>query len=315
MTEKNQEYTGKVTMNYQFYRGLDTYSDGDIEDRLLEIARKEPQCEEILPEEDNWALLYHLSPIRENLLEWFDFGKGKSLLEIGAGCGAVTGLFCRKCSRVVAVDLSKKRSLINAERNRNAENLEIIVGNFEDIQIDEKFDFVTLIGVLEYSIYYINSDDPFTDMLKKAKEYLKPGGTLIVAIENKYGIKYWAGATEDHTGKPFDGIIGYDSVNRVRTFSRNGLEDLLKKSGFSNLQFYYPLPDYKLPNEIYSEHNLPKHYPVSGHTPNYDTERMVLFNEEKAMNEIIRDGLFEQYANSFLVFASDRETENQPEVR
>ena len=26
------------------------------------------------------------SPIRENLLEWYDFGEGKTLLEIGAGC-------------------------------------------------------------------------------------------------------------------------------------------------------------------------------------------------------------------------------------
>ena len=150
------EYTGKVKMNYDFYLGTDAYSDGEIEDRLLEIARSGKNPEEQLTEERDWALLYHLSPMRENLLEWYDFGEGKSLLEIGAGCGALTGLFCRKLSRVVAVDLSKKRSLINAERNRQRENLEIIVGNFEDIRTEEKFDYVTLIGVLEYSIYYIS---------------------------------------------------------------------------------------------------------------------------------------------------------------
>lgn len=301
MSEEFMEDTGNVKMNYDFYHGTDKYSDGDIEVRILEIARSQTNFEETLMIDNDWALLYHLSPIRENLLEWYDFGKGKNLLEIGAGCGAVTGLFCRKTDRVVAVDLSKRRSLINAARHKNAENLEIIVGNFEDIQIDEKFDYVTLIGVLEYSIYYINSPDPFTDMLKKVKSYLKPGGKLIVAIENKFGIKYWAGATEDHTGKPFDGITGYDGVDRVRTFSRNGLEKLLRSAGFEDLQFYYPLPDYKLPLEVYSEKWLPKHYPVSGNTPNYDRDRMNLFNEEKAMNELIEDGLFEQYANSFLV--------------
>lgn len=302
MSEMEQEFTGKVTMNYRFYHGTDTYSDGDIEDRLLEIARNSSNYEEELLDGNNWALLYHLSPIRENLLEWYDFGKDKSLLEIGAGCGAVTGLFCRKLGRVTAIDLSKKRSLINAARNREAENLEIIVGNFEDIQIEEKHDYVTLIGVLEYAIYYISSPNPFVDMLKKAKGYLKPGGKLIVAIENKYGIKYWAGATEDHTGKPFDGITGYNGVERVRTFSRNGLEKLLEEAGFKDLRFYYPLPDYKLPLEIYSEKNLPKHYPVSGNTPNYDRARLDLFNEEKAMNELIAEGQFEQFANSFLVF-------------
>lgn len=305
MAETDQEFTGKVTMNYSFYHGTDTYSDGDIEDRLLEIARSSKNYEEELLNENNWALLYHLSPIRENLLEWYDFGKDKTLLEIGAGCGAVTGLFCRKLAKVTAIDLSKKRSLINAARNRDAENLEIIVGNFEDIQIKEKYDFVTLIGVLEYAIYYINSTNPFVDMLKKAKSYLKPGGKLIIAIENKYGIKYWAGATEDHTGKTFDGITGYDGVERVRTFSRNGLEKLIKEAGFGNTEFYYPLPDYKLPLEVYSEKWLPKHYPVSGNTPNYDRDRLDLFNEEKAMNELIEEGLFTQYANSFLVFCGE----------
>ena len=176
------EKIGNVTLNYRFYHGTDEYSDGDVEDRILQAVREKTDYEEeILLDGNNWAMLYHLSPIRENLLEWYDFGKGKTLLEIGAGCGAVTGLFCRKCDRVVAVDLSKKRSTINATRNKACGNLEIMVGNFEDIQIKEKFDYVTLIGVLEYSIYYINSPDPFADMLKKARSYLKPGGTLVFA--------------------------------------------------------------------------------------------------------------------------------------
>lgn len=200
------------------------------------------------------------------------------------------------------MDLSLKRSTINATRNREYDNLEILIGNFQDIEITEKFDYVTLIGVLEYSIYYINSPDPFADMLRKARSYLKPGGKLIIAIENKYGIKYWAGATEDHTGKPFDGITGYDGVERVRTFSRDRLETLMKEAGCTDIQFYYPLPDYKLPLEVYSENWLPKHYPVSGNTPNYDRDRMDLFNEEKAMNELIAEGKFTQFANSFLVF-------------
>ncbi len=302
MTDQNVESVGKVRLNYQYYRGTDQYSDGDVEDTLLQIVRQNDSYEDVLARENEWALLYHLSPIRENLLEWYDFGEGKSLLEIGAGCGGITGLFCKKCDRVVAIDLSKRRSTINATRNRDFDNLEIMVGNFEDIQIEEKFDYVTLIGVLEYSIYYINSESPFVDMLKKAKRYLKPGGRLIVAIENKYGIKYWAGAREDHTGNLMDGIMGYSGVERVRTFSREGLEALLREAGFDSLEFYYPLPDYKLPTEIYSHKHLPKVYPFKYNTPNYDRDRLGLFDEGKAMDELIREGKFEMFANSFLVF-------------
>lgn len=301
MAERLDEKIGKVTLNYRFYSGSDQYSDGDIEDTLLDIVQKGGDYEEVLAQADNWALLYHLSPIRENLLEWYDFGADKSLLEIGAGCGGVTGLFCRKCGRVVGIDLSRRRSLINAHRNRDADNLEIVVGNFEDIQIEEKFDYVTLIGVLEYSIYYINSDSPFVDMLKKAKRFLKPGGKLIIAIENKYGIKYWAGAREDHTGNVSDGLMGYPGVERVRTFSKEGLEALLREAGLGPAEFYYPLPDYKLPTEIYSHKRLPKEYPFTGNTPSYDRDRYSFFDEASVMNELIREGKFEMFANSYLV--------------
>ena len=208
---------------------------------------------------------------------------------------------------MVAIDLSRRRSLINAHRNRDADNLEIVVGNFEDIRIEEKFDYVTLIGVLEYSIYYIQSDNPFADMLKKARSYLKPGGKLIIAIENKYGIKYWAGAREDHTGNLMDGLMGYPGVERVRTFSKEGLEALIREAGFASAQFYYPLPDYKLPTEIYSQKRLPKAYPFVTNAPNYDQERYSFFDEKKVMDELIREGKFEMFANSYLVFCEGGE--------
>ena len=298
------EKIGNVKLNYDFYSGVDTYSDGDIEDRLLEIVQSGADLDEVLTGSTEWAILYHLSPIRHNLLSWYDFGKDKSLLEIGSGCGAVTGIFCEKCGKVTSVDLSKRRSTINAWRNKDYDNLEIMVGNFEDIKFSEKYDYVSLIGVLEYSVYYLKSETPFLDMLKKAKSLLKPGGKLIIAIENKYGIKYWAGATEDHTGVPFDGITGYVGVNRVETFSRNSLKKLILDSGFKKTEFYYPVPDYKMPLEIYSEDRLPGEDFMNGYTPAFDRDRYLFFDEGKAMNSLIKDGMFEDFANSFLVICS-----------
>ncbi|MDD6157421.1 MAG: class I SAM-dependent methyltransferase [Lachnospiraceae bacterium] len=290
-------------MNYKFYKGEDIYSDGDIENDILEIVKtKSPsEIEELLTEGNNWPILYHLSPIRQNILRWYDFDKTESILEIGSGCGAITGLFCEKLGRVVGIDLSKRRSTINAYRNKQYSNLEIMVGNFEDIVIEEKFDYVSLIGVLEYSIYYINSENPFIDMLKKARKFLKPGGRLIVAIENKYGMKYWSGAREDHTGKEFDGIQGYRDVEKVRTFSRGKLESMLMEAGFKTNDFYYPVPDYKLPLEVYSEKYLPKEGAFKEISPSYDLSRMLYFDEIAAYNSVCEDGLFQQFANSFLV--------------
>jgi len=298
-----KEKIGNVTLNYEFYKGEDLYSDGDIENTLLTIVSETDDYEARLLKENDWALLYHLSPMRHNVLKWYEFDKKANLLEIGAGCGAVTGLFCEKVGRVVAIDLSKRRSTINATRNRNFDNLEILVGNFEDIKLEEKFDYITLIGVLEYSIYYLNSPDPFIDMLKKVKSMLKPGGKLLLAIENKYGLKYWAGATEDHTGNLFDGIQGYVGVDKVRTFSKGTLKKMLETAGFESNDFYYPFPDYKLPLEVYSEKYLPKKGDIKNVAIAYDRERFAFFDESYVFDSLCEDGLFEEFANSFVVIS------------
>lgn len=291
-------------LNLTFYKGKDTYSDGDIENELLEAVQKSDNIFDILSVHNEWPFLYHLSPIRENILEWYDFNPDGSVLEIGSGCGAITGLLCRKARRVVGIDLSKKRSLINATKNQKYDNLEIMVGNFEDIQLEEKFDYVTLIGVLEYAIYYINDENPFETMLKRVQSFLKPEGKLFIAIENKYGLKYWSGAAEDHTGGYFDGIENYSNVDKVRTFSRKGIEKLLKTAGFSNNEFYYPMPDYKLPTEIYSDDYLPGPGTLRNMTVSYDRDRYQFFDEEKAMDALCEDEMFTEFANSFLIVSS-----------
>ena len=291
-------------LNLKFYKGEDRYSDGDIEDKLLELCESGRDLNEILREQEDWPILYHLSDIRENLLDWYEFNPQGTLLEIGAGCGAVTGLFCRKTGRVTAIDLSKRRSAINAARNGGLGNLEILVGNFEDIRIQETFDYVTLIGVLEYAGYYISGESPYLEMLRRVKTFLKPGGTLIVAIENKYGLKYWAGAPEDHTGGLFDGVEDYAKVKGVRTFSKPELTRLLQEAGFRDNEFYYPMPDYKMPDAIYSDRFLPGPGMLGAASAAYDRERTQMFRETAAWEGLVRDGQFPYFANSFLVFSS-----------
>ena len=124
--------------------------------------------------------------------------------------GAITGILCDKAKQVTSVELSKQRASAIETRCQEKDNLEIIVGNFNDIKFDKKFDYITLIGVLEYAPLYTNTDNPFHDFLVQIKSLLKENGKLLIAIENQYGMKYFSGIPEDHTGKVYDGITGYD---------------------------------------------------------------------------------------------------------
>lgn len=310
---ENIEKVGNVKLNLTFYKGKDLYSDGLIEDELLEIVKNNPKekYNEIIFEKSNWAVLYHLSEIRSHVIEWVPITKEDSVLEIGAGCGALTTILSEKSKKVTCIELSKKRSLINANRNKDKDNIEILVGNFQDIEISEKYDYITLIGVFEYAKSYINSERPYEKFLEIIKKYLKPNGKIIIAIENKLGLKYWAGCKEDHTGLYFEGLEGYPKTDVVRTFSKNEIYELLKESGFKNNEFYYPYPDYKLPNAIYSDDYLPKLGELDDNLRNFDADRLVLFNENAVFDSIIRANLFQELSNSFIIISSFEKEEKE----
>lgn len=294
-----------ATINLDFYTGTDHYSDGDIEDELLKIVKENDDFSEILANDNRWPILYHLSPIRQNIINWYPFKENTSCLEIGGGCGAITGALCNSLKEVKVVELSKRRATINYERHKNYDNLEIIIANLNDIKFNQKFDYITLNGVLEYAGSFTKTDNPYEDFLKQIKQYLKPDGKLIIAIENRYGIKYFAGAKEDHTSREFDGITGYKNIDSVRTFGKKELEELLEKSGYPEQDFYYPHPDYKMPMEIYSEDWLPSTTSNLSPAPNFDYERYQLFNESDAYQGIIANGQYEFFANSFLVVCGE----------
>ena len=133
-------------------------------------------------------------PQRENIVSWLPMDKSTKVLEVGSGMGAVTGVLAEKAGSVTCVDLSKKRSTINAIRNQERDNVTIHVGNFTDIEPDLPcdYDYVLLIGVFEYGQSYIPTKTPFEDFLKINLKHVKPGGNLVIAIENKMGMKYWA---------------------------------------------------------------------------------------------------------------------------
>ncbi len=311
MTEK----IGKVTLDTTFYSGVDSYSDGDeTEELILDIVKNEEGYEYSHREYANWAVLYHLSRQRENIVEPMTLMPEDELLEIGAGMGAVTGAFARKCKKVDCIELSKRRSLVNAYRHRDMDNINIYIGNFQDIPVTKQYDVVTLIGVFEYAYYYIDARTPYTAFLERIAACLKPGGRIYIAIENKLGMKYFAGYNEDHTGNAFLGIEGYRNDDRVRTFTKSQLTDMLSGSGFGNISFYYPFPDYKLPTVIYDEDTI-KQMPVGyAKHSNYDSDACVTFDQVKAFESLRDTDEISLFANSFLIEAVKENGSNESKV-
>jgi SAM-dependent methyltransferase len=305
----DKEKIGNVILDYSFYDETHKYSDGDeVETFILNVFKEGRDIFEILAADNRWPVLCHLSPMRRNIALPMDLSKNDAVLEIGSGMGAITAELSQRVREVDCIDLSKVRSLANAYRNKDRDNITIHVGSFSKIQLKKKYDVIVLIGVLEYAeLYaelYIDDPDPFIGFLRALNDLLNPGGKIYIAIENRLGVKYFAGNPEDHWGKAYLGIEGYVTDEKgAKTFSKSELEQLLKDSGFSNFYFYYPFPDYKLPKYIYSDEYLPK---ISDEIPAnvvYDTDTYRAFNEQKVLNTLRNTEDFKIFSNSFLVEA------------
>lgn len=295
------EKIGDIDIDYTFYYGNDEYSDGDVEDSLLDIVKNNIEYDKIVEETDDFAIYYHLSKTREFITEMMDIKNKDSVLEIGSGCGAITGALANKSQFVTCIELSKKRSLINAYKNRKCDNVKIYVGNYKDIKLKEKYDVVTLIGVFEYSLYYFGDANPYENMLKSCMDKLNANGRLYIAIENRLGAKYFSGCREDHTGKVFEGIEGYPESINARTFSYYELIEMFEKLGLNKYEFYYPYPDYKFPHVIYSDEYLPNKNVNFELASDYKYTRNRYFDENRFLRSLVMEKEFKLFSNSYLV--------------
>lgn len=303
-----------AAFNTDYYKGTDQYSDGDIEERILEIVRAGKSPDET--GDRSFPVLYHLSPVRENILSWYPFRENANVLEIGAGPGAITGLLCRKCAQVTSVELSHRRALINYERHKDLENLTIMAGNLNDMQFPGKFDYVVLNGVFEYAGSFTQGDDPYGTFLERCRSYLKEDGILLIAIENRLGLKYFAGAPEDHTDNYMEGLKDYPDNSDVHTFSRHEWELLCERCHLPYRRFYYPWPDYKFPGEIFTDASLSADG-FARNAWNFNARRLELFSEQQMAQSLCAEGVMDRFMNSFLIEASGQElriTQPQDEI-
>ncbi|MBI5106625.1 MAG: class I SAM-dependent methyltransferase, partial [Solirubrobacterales bacterium] len=237
---------------------LDDYLDG-AEGYLLEVfgavERRGPHDDEVEPLIRDWPSLYHLSPYRWALLDCLDVPAGIDVLELGAGCGAVTTWLAQEGRRVTAVEGSALRAQVIRARCAGLDGVTVRQGDAVTLEGEEDADLVTLIGVLEYAPSFgaaagRSPEDAARAMLATARRHVRPDGALVIAIENRLGLKYLAGHAEDHAGQPYVGVEGYHRHSPAITWSRTELVDLVRGAGFDDVEVLLPFPDYKLPQAI-----------------------------------------------------------------
>ncbi len=272
---------------------------------LAEIAKSPEAIAEAVLTSGDYDVLYHLSPIRQNLLEWYPFGEGASILEIGAECGALTALLCERAAAVVALEQDAEKIAVNAARNADtySDKLRLVQGGLEQLDGAEKFDYIVAVGLTRI---LDSLDTTLSELLGQIKAHLAAGGTLLLALDNPFGLRYFGGTHFPGAPERFDSIEG----KKANAYTKNQVLDAMVECGFNlacdatetgGFRTFYPVPDIRFPQEIFTEARMPGPGDIRHTNDNYEQQEYRLFDEDLAFDAVCAAGKFDEFANGYLL--------------
>ncbi|MDB4484815.1 methyltransferase domain-containing protein [bacterium] len=186
------------------------------------------------------------------------------VLDLGCGWGTLAYGLANRADEVVALDstLERMRLLHNRSVLDGLRNLKTVcAGDGTHLPFaNDSFDIVIVNGVLEWvpSGLAGNPGELQRAFLREVRRVLKPSGTLLLGIENRYAWKTWFRNPDGHTGLRFVPWLPrflatmYSKVTgkgeyRNWLYSEKQYERLLSNEGFDSSSFVVPLPGYHHP--------------------------------------------------------------------
>ncbi len=289
---------------------LDFYKEGQEnllpeEQDIIEYIKnnKKENYNEVIHKDKRNNVILALSNIRENILNWYPIKKDATILEIGANLGELTGILCEKANKVIAIESSLNKAKAIKKRYNKEDNLEVIVGTIEDINIQDKFDYITLFGTFEnLSKIYKGSE---YELLNLLKDYLKEDGKILLAIDNRTGLQNFSRTDENE--------VNIGNLKDKKTYSLNKIEKIIKKANLEINKIYYPMPDYRLTNVIYTDEKPLSRNNVSRNII-YNSENTIKFYQEnEAYINVLEENSsnFKIFANSFFIEITKNKIEEE----
>lgn len=210
-----------------------------------------------------WLCRIVTSPSRDLFARLHPPAPESLVLDVGAGWGQWALPLAASGHRVVALEPTPER--LDFIREAAAQEgltsaMAFVQASLADVGFERVFDLVCCIGVLEW-VPRFSEGEPRAlqvDFLRRMASALRPGGRLVVGIENRLGLKYLLGARDDHTGTRGISVLDAEEASRRHlaatgsplrclTYSLPEYEALFAEAGLSGFRAHAAWPDYKLP--------------------------------------------------------------------
>ena len=241
-------------------------------EEILELIKQKGE-KAALREDNRQEVLLALSDEKRNLLEWYPFEKGKTILECNPDFGTLTKMFIEKGLYVTAIGRNEAANKVIRLRCPNEKFLQIAV-DLDSCMENEKYDYIIMSELDSQSLSYVHH----------MWCSLKVGGSLFLAGDNRLGLRRLCSSSKAD----------------IRGITKGELDKLVEKLQARDIMWYYPLPDYKLPKIVYEAAYLEKQKEPDIPVFQYKAYGSVI-DEKAAYTRLIEEGQFALMANSYLL--------------
>lgn len=204
-----------------------------------------------------------------------------TVLDVGSGLGAIVHGLALTYANVVSVEGVAERVKFQQIRlqQEGIENVQLTQASILDLPFfPETFDLIVLNGVVEWIGEWDVQGTPREAQVRALQgvlRLLKPGGVVMVGIENRWGYNSFFGRI-DHSGLPYTQLmprwmatralrrknfehyrttLNRKAEYRTYTYGQRGYHRLLRDAGFEIESTFLPYPGYNLPFRFFANDN------------------------------------------------------------
>lgn len=227
-----------------------------------------------------------LGELPKAIIQWYEIEKGSKAACVVCDLGA---------SRQIAAALEEKGVSVKEFA------LDRMVKGPQDIIEERLYDIVVAVDVIEYA-------QDVAQLFNNIKNLLKPDGKLLLAADNRLGIRYFCGDQDGFSGNVYDSVQNYKHLQpwerkamKGRAYSKAELTGFLEAAGFFQRRFYSVFPRIENPQLILAEDYEPNEALDIRVFPEYNHPDTVFLFEEELYPSLMENKLLHPMANGFFV--------------
>ena len=218
------------------------------------------------------------------ILNWYPFGQG----------GKVLCLTVDEEKNPVAEMLQNRGIAADAVPFQKVEE-----DNFPETH-QHIYAYIVAVGILE------RERQP-QKALRLWRSLLTEHGTLLLAVENRFALRFFCGDRDPYTDRNFDGIENYRRVDAHdlqeqsgRDYAKAEVEEMLRQAGFMEPHAFSVMPGLEAPQLVYAEDILPNEDLANRFFPMYHHPDTVFLEEEYLYSDLAKNGMFHDMAGAYL---------------